>query len=238
MTERLALLLVFVTSLSGTSQGALKPGCKIETLRACGDDFIPYSKHPHLHDFGKEFSDGCAKDKVQLPCTVNFINECVDGLPRAVALVAVKALEENIEATCIVGSETHKNYEKAIGCMNSVGDKVHKCISGYQGTLERAVVKAPKKEVVPYACCHYDDMADCLSTALAPCEEVGGKKIIFDVLEEAFGETLTLVCGSYTKGSESCKQLPALPRLSAKDRRIPNFVELLIELARIIGKKD
>lgn len=240
MAARRALFLVFVTLLSGTCQGELqlKPGCKVETLRACGDDFIPYNKHPHLHDFGKEFSDGCAKDRVQIPCTLNFINECVEGLPRAVALVAVKALEESIEATCIVGSEAHKNYEKAIGCMNSAGDKLHKCVGGYRSALERAVVKTSKKEVVHYACCRYDDMLDCLSSALAPCEDVGGKKIIYDVLDQAFGETLGLVCGSYTKNSEGCKKLPALPRLSANDRRIPNLVELLIELAGIIGKKN
>lgn len=231
------IFIVLVTFLFGSCLGQLKPGCKIETLRACGDDYVPYGKHPKLRGLAKSFDEKCANDKEQIACTLKFINECVDPLPQAVSLLAINALDEVIEATCVVGSEAHKNFLNAVGCMDSVGDKLHKCIATYASVLERAVVKAPAKEVVHYACCHYHDMYDCLSSALAPCEDVGAKKIMFGVIEPVFGETLSLVCGQYTKGSQSCKQLAALPQLGAKDRRISHFIELLIELAETIGKK-
>lgn len=232
------IFILLVILLFGSCLGQLKPGCKVETLRACSDDYVPYGKHPILHGLGEDFAEKCMKDTEQIACTLKFVNECVDRLPKGVALLAINALDEAIEATCDVGSEAHKNFLNAVGCMNSVGDKLHKCIASYASVLERAAVKAPAKEVAHYACCHYHDMYDCLSSALAPCEDVGAKKIMFDVIEPVFGGTLSLVCGQYTKGSEGCKQLAALPQLGAKDRRISHFIELLIELAETIGKKD
>ncbi|XP_077538181.1 uncharacterized protein LOC144150207 isoform X2 [Haemaphysalis longicornis] len=197
-------------------------------------------EHFHPIATARDRSKGVStmKDKKQIPCTLKFIRECVIGLPQAAALVAVKALEESIEATCVIGSDAHKKYEKAIGCMNSVGDKLHKCVNGYQTALERAVLKTPPKEVIHYACCHYHDMLGCLATALAPCEKVGAKEIMIGVVEQVFGETLNLVCGRYTKGSEGCRTLPKLPQLSRNDKKIPNFVELMLQVSSTIGRKN
>lgn len=232
-------LLVLVTvPLLGKCELRLNAGCKIETLRACGDDYVPYKKGPHLHESGQEFDEGCKKDKTQIPCTLKFINDCTDGLPKAASLVAIKALEENIEAVCNVGSDPYKNYQRGIKCMNSHGDKLHKCVKNFLTILERAIVKAPAKDVIHYTCCSYHDTVDCLSNSLTPCESVGSKDFMVRVVEEMFGETLNLVCGSYTKGSPNCKSLPQLPRLGAKDRRVNNIVELLLEAAGTLGRKN
>ncbi|KAH7941868.1 hypothetical protein HPB49_018175 [Dermacentor silvarum] len=82
------------------------------------------------------------------------------------------------------------------------------------------------------------DSLDCTSDALASCETVGSKDFMIGVIEQMFGETLTLICGRYTKGSEGCRTLPQLPELGAKDRRIGNLVELLLEAAGSIGRKS
>ncbi|XP_050037831.1 uncharacterized protein [Dermacentor andersoni] len=233
----LGLLVLGTVSLLGRCELKLNAGCKVETLRACGDDYVPYKKGPHLHESGQEFDEGCKKDRTQIPCTLKFINECTDGLPKASALVAIKALEENVEAICNVGSDPYKNYQKGIKCMNSQGGKLHKCIKDFVSTMERAIVKAPAKDVIHYTCCSYHDTVECLSKSLTPCESVGSKDFIIRVVEEMFGETLNLVCGRYTKGSENCKSLPQLPRLGAKDRRVSNIVEILLEAAGTLGRK-
>ncbi|XP_049526795.1 uncharacterized protein LOC125946800 [Dermacentor silvarum] len=153
-----ALDLFLAISLIGASQAYLKAGCKIDTLRACGSDYVPYGKGPHLHESGEEFEEGCKRDRIQLPCTLQFIKNCTEGLARATALVAVQALEENIEAICVVGSEAYKNYQRGIKCMNSHGDKMHKCLGGFHDILEQAVIKGPTKEVIPHTCCSYHDL--------------------------------------------------------------------------------
>nr|XP_037275350.1 uncharacterized protein LOC119168003 [Rhipicephalus microplus] len=232
------LLVLLAAPLLGTCQLQLSDGCKVETLRACGEDFIPYSKGPYLHESGTELDEGCKRDKVQIPCTLNFINECTEGLSKAAALVAVKALEENIEAVCNVGSDPYKEFQRGIKCMNSHGVQIHKCIKGFHDTVERAIIKGSVKETVHYTCCSYHDTLDCISSALDPCESVGSKDFMIGVIEQMFGETLNLVCGRYTKGSDNCKSLPQLPPLDAKDRRIGNMVEVLLEAAGTIGRKN
>ncbi|XP_037501590.1 uncharacterized protein LOC125756125 [Rhipicephalus sanguineus] len=233
-----SVFVFFAVPLLGKCELTLQPGCKVETLRACGDDYIPYKNDPHLHESGQEFEEGCKKDKVQIPCTLKFINDCTIGLSKAAALVAVKALEENIEAACSVGSEAYNNYQKIIKCMNSQGAKLHKCMNDFQGILERAVVKAPTKDIIHYTCCYYAQTVDCLYNALAPCKRVGAQDYMVKIAEDMFGETLNLVCGRYKKGSAECKSLPPLPRLGAKDRRLNNVVEILLEAAGTLGRKN
>ncbi|KAH7972376.1 uncharacterized protein LOC119375484 [Rhipicephalus sanguineus] len=233
-----SLLVLLAAPLLGTCQLQLSDGCKVETLRACGEDFIPYTKGPHLHESGAEFDEGCKRDKVQIPCTLNFINQCTGGLSRAAALVAVKALEENIEAVCNVDSDPYKEYQRGIKCMNSHGAGIHKCIKGFHNTLEQAIIKGPAKETIHYTCCSYYNTLDCIAKTLEPCESVGSKDFMVGVIEQMFGETLNLVCGSYTKGSQSCESLPQLSQLGAKDRRIGSIVELLLEAAGTIGRKN
>ncbi|XP_049526793.1 uncharacterized protein LOC119458947 [Dermacentor silvarum] len=231
-------LILLVTPLLGTCQLRLNAGCKVETLRACGQDYIPYVTSPHLHESGNEFDEGCKLHKVQISCNLKFINNCTEGISRAAALVAVQALEENTEAICNVGSDPYTEYQRDVKCLNAHGEKIHKCFKGFHNHLERAIVKGPANEVIHYACCSNYDTLDCIGDALASCETVGSKDFMFGVIEQMFGETLTLVCGKYTKGSEGCRALPELPELGAKDRRIVNTVELLLEIAGSIRRKS
>ncbi|KAH7942363.1 hypothetical protein HPB49_023453 [Dermacentor silvarum] len=79
--------------------------------------------------------------------------------------------------------------------------------------------------------------AGCVSKALTPCDSVGSKDLMLRVIDEIFGETLNLVCGHYSKGSNACKVLAPLPKLGPKDRRIANYIELILETSSTIGHK-
>lgn len=81
-------------------------------------------------------------------------------------------------------------------------------------------------------------MEDCLGKALTQCERVGAKKLTIGLLEHVFGETLSLVCDDYTRGSHACKSQPKLPELGPTDRKVENYIELLIEAANTIGRKN
>ncbi|KAH7940633.1 hypothetical protein HPB49_002664 [Dermacentor silvarum] len=166
LPRQAAVGFAFLTVLViGTHQVELKAGCKIETLRACGDDYVPYA------------------------------------------------------------------YRKAVGCMNSVGTKINACLKGFHSLVQRAVVKAQAKHVIGHACCSYHDALDCLRNALTPCDSAGSIEFATGLLGKVFGETLHLVCGEHTEGSEACKTLPEVPKLGPRDRKIDNYVELLVEVA-------
>ncbi|KAH7972379.1 hypothetical protein HPB52_011542 [Rhipicephalus sanguineus] len=57
LLEQLGITIRSLTT--GASQAYLKAGCKLETLRACGNDYTPYANGPHLHESGQEFDEGC-----------------------------------------------------------------------------------------------------------------------------------------------------------------------------------
>ncbi|XP_049527508.1 protein abhd-3.2-like [Dermacentor silvarum] len=132
----------------------------------------------------------------------------------------------------------HVLYDKAIGCMNSVGAKLNSCWRTFRGHMQKAVVKAPITGVLPHTCCAYHDLVSCADQSLTPCESTGGKELSVGVLERAFGDAVNLVCGEHTKGSEACKALPKLPALGASDRKIDNYIELLAEAAVTFGRKN
>ncbi|XP_077536744.1 uncharacterized protein LOC144149081 isoform X2 [Haemaphysalis longicornis] len=177
------------------------------------------------------------RDKKQLECTIKFVKNCLEGLTQAASLLVVKGMEEYKEAVCSVGSEKYNEHQRSVKCLNSVGTKLHACVRELHENLERILAKVPAKDVIGHTCCRYYDAHDCVSEVLNPCESVGGKTYLLGVVEQALGETLEFICGRYTRGSDQCKALPAVPQLGPKDRRIENFVELLGVIAGTIAKK-
>ncbi|KAH6919727.1 hypothetical protein HPB50_029286 [Hyalomma asiaticum] len=103
--------------------------------------------------------------------------------------------------------------------------------------MERAVVKAPVKEVIPQSCCIYNDLVSCWSTTLAPCERVHAKEFALGILDDIFGEVVHLVCGRYIKSTDACKALPPLPMLDKDDERFSTYIEVIMEAAATYGHK-
>ncbi|XP_049526946.1 uncharacterized protein LOC125946872 [Dermacentor silvarum] len=231
-------LALLAASLMGPCWAQLKAGCKVDTLQACGEDFVPYGKGTHLEVSGAPFIKNCEIYKEQIECSKKFVRECVEGVPRAAALLGLEAFQDNVEAICTVDSKQYEVYQKAIGCMNSVGAKINACFNSLHSGLEKAVVKAPAKDIVHYACCSYGKLVDCFESVLTPCEEVGGKEFTINLAEQVFGEILSLVCGNYGRGSADCKDLPKLPALGPKDRKFDGYVELVLSLANAIGRRS
>ncbi|XP_050037188.2 uncharacterized protein [Dermacentor andersoni] len=231
-------VMLLVVCFTGGCRAQLKDGCRIETLRECGDDFVPYGKRTELPATGQPFTQKCENEKRQIECSLKFVDDCLKRLPKTATSLALKTLKEDITAICTPGSNLYNDYQKAISCMNTVGTKINACLRGLHGGLERAVVKAPTKEVIHYACCSYGDVEECLGKALTQCERVGAKQLTFGLLQHVFGETLSLVCDDYTKGSQACESLPKLPALGPTDRKVENYIELLIEAASTIGRKN
>lgn len=231
-------LLLLAASLLGTCKAHLKAGCKVETLRACGEDYVPYLKGPRIPESAKQLGHACTRVKRQVPCALQFHNNCTRGLTQAAALVTVEAFAETLEAVCTTDSGLNKAYLRGVKCMNTVGDKLHACFRNLKSAVQRAVSKAPVKQAVSYICCSYHSVVDCIAKTLAPCESVAAKAFLLGIAERVMGKTLHTACGHSEKGSNTCKALPALPRLGPKEPKSDSLIELLIQAAATVGRKS
>lgn len=226
---------LLLAAFLGVSQAQIKAGCKIEQLRACGSDYLPYGTRETLETSGEKFKEACVRDTQQIKCTLKFVEECLEGLPRVAAQLAIKAMDDSYEATCTDGTEQNKLYKNGVACMNAAGAKLHSCMSKLGDKLQRGTSKAPKKEVIHYSCCSYHEALQCVEDALAGCDTDDGKEFMTGSMENIFGETLSLVCGQYSRGSSACKQLPELPQLGADEPKITNVIEQAILVASSLG---
>ncbi|KAL3195659.1 hypothetical protein MRX96_001787 [Rhipicephalus microplus] len=132
-----------------------------------------------LGDFrGEPFVKQCATFKKQLTCSKTFAADCLEGVAKAVATLALETYKESVDEICTTDSKLNEAYHKSIGCLNSVGAKLHSCVNNLQGNLQKAVLKAPKKDLIPHLCCSYGGLLDCAEPALTPCDKVGGKEFM------------------------------------------------------------
>ncbi|KAL1419544.1 hypothetical protein MTO96_025287 [Rhipicephalus appendiculatus] len=231
---------LLAASLIGTCRAQLKDGCKIETLRACGDDFVPYGKKTELLSSGEAFEKRCGKLQEELTCSSKFINTCMDGLAKVASTVAVAAFEEDVESICSVGSERHEGYVKAVGCMNSVGKKLNSCWKDIPRNSAKGSCEGTRqgRSPLPVLVTYTTICTTAPTSNLKPCESTGGKDFALDLLQRVFGDAVGLVCGKHKKGSDACRALPKLPALGANDRKVENYVELLVEAVSTIGVKN
>lgn len=231
---------IVVCAFLGLGSGQVKRGCKVQTLRDCGSDYVVYSNTTRLPEGGVEFDKHCRLYLKQIGCAQKFSETCLENLPRVVTLLVLNAAEEDFEAACTEGTERHELYKKSIQCMNAAGKELNACIGNLYNGFQTAVSNAPREEMVYYACCTYHSALECAETALAArCEdpELPALEFITSVMERVFGQVLGLVCGPYSRGSKSCHQIPTLPPLAPGASRTLSLIELAIEVASSLRKK-
>lgn len=229
--------LLIVASLVGRCQANLKDGCKIETLRSCGDDYVPFGNHVSYPESGQPFKDKCENELRQIGCSLKFVDDCLKGVPKTAASISLNAFKDYVGSGCAIGSKENEEYMKVIGCMNSVGTNMSSCMRHLKRDVQRAVVKAPTKDVIPHVCCLYGVVEGCVQRTVTPCKGVGGDVYATSLLKKVFGRTLAIVCDEYT-GNDACKTLPTLPELGPNDPRAENYAELLIRAANTIGHRE
>lgn len=220
--------------------GQVKSGCKIQTLRDCGSDYVVYSNSTRLAEGGEEFDSHCQLYLKQIDCAHQFSETCLEKLPRVVTMLALKAAEEDFEGACTEGTERNELYKKSIKCMNAAGKELHVCIGKLYEDLQTAVSNAPREDIVHYACCTYHSTVDCTEAALSDCEDPDSpaREYITSVMERVFGQVLGLICGPYSRGSTSCQQIPPLLPLAPGADRTSSLIELAVEVAASLRKKE
>ncbi|CAN7940970.1 unnamed protein product, partial [Ixodes hexagonus] len=167
----------------------------------------------------------------QIACTEKFSEDCLESLPRVVSLLATRAAQEDYEAICTEDTDLEKQYLNSVQCMNGAGLKLNVCMKKIFENLQKAAELAPKKDKVHHACCYYHGLLDCIEDAVGSCEDSQALEFLTNSMEHIFGQVLSLVCGTYSRGSQDCKALPALPGLPAGKSRIGNFVEPIIAIS-------
>lgn len=226
---------ILLVCLLGTCQAQLKPGCTISQLHACGEDYLVYSNStwlPEPHE--AQFKTNCELFAKQIDCTLKFAESCLQNVPRAVAVVAMEAAGDDFESACTEGNERYELYKNSIKCMNQAGMNLNRCFGLLRTGLSESV-EAPTGRTIHYACCSYHKSLECTERSFDVCEpDSPAMEYVTSVMERIFGQVLSLVCGSYTRGSADCDALPKLPPSPSPKT---NLIELVIEITKSLGPK-
>ncbi|XP_065301177.2 uncharacterized protein [Dermacentor albipictus] len=216
------------------------PDCSIQRLRACGSSFVVFGNTTTIAETPQELREACRVWTSEIECSLKYIDDCLEGTTRGTCLVVIKAAEEDFEAICTEGSDMEKQYHLSAPCGNSVGTKLNGCVRGMYHNLQKAVEKAASNQAVHHACCYFGELLECVDSSLDSCDNADApKQFIMGRLEHIFGESLSLVCGTHTRGSASCAALPVLPELEpGAPEPVSNLVEYGILIMRLFSRRD
>ncbi|KAH7972684.1 hypothetical protein HPB52_015280 [Rhipicephalus sanguineus] len=100
-------------AVGGVSSAALYKdiaGCTTPEAEKCGYDFVPYFLTPKLADDAKGLAAQCTLFKRQLKCGEDFAVKCLDGLPKGVILLMLRAAVDEYGMFCNTTNPKHKAY--------------------------------------------------------------------------------------------------------------------------------
>lgn len=239
MNRAIAILCFGLACAAGGVSGAAVykdvKGCTSAEAEKCGYDFVPYFIHPKLAEDAKGLAAQCTLYKRQIKCGEDFAIRCLDGLPKGVILLMLRAAVDEYDTFCNTTHIKHKEYLDSIKCINQAGPGIQKCMSDMFVALHRAS-KAPDRQQIPYSCCYYHDFVECAESALTgKCKLPTAKKFFNDIIEHVFGEVLSLACSKYKKGTGACEALPALSTKDDSKARDKGFIDPLAVIASKLG---
>uniref|UniRef100_A0A6G5A467 Putative conserved secreted protein n=1 Tax=Rhipicephalus microplus TaxID=6941 RepID=A0A6G5A467_RHIMP len=210
-------------------------GCTTPEAEKCGYDFVPYFLTSKLADDAKTLATQCTLFRRQLKCGEDFAVKCLDGLPKGVILLMLRAAVDEYGMFCNTTNPKHKEYLDSIKCINKAGPGVQTCMADMFVAMHRAS-KAPDRQQIPYSCCYYHDFVECAESALTRgCTLPAAKKFFNDIIDHVFGEVLSLACNKYKKGTGACEALPVLPTKDDAKARDKGFIEPLAVIASKLG---
>lgn len=234
------LLVTFLASASVFCHAEENRECGIERLRACGSNFVLYANTTRIPESLEELREACALWTTEIECSLKYVDDCVDGTTRGTCMVVLKAAEEDFEAVCTQGNDMERLYLQSASCGNAVGSQMQACVRDMYKNLQKALEKAVPSQAVYHACCYFGALLDCVDTSVGDCNNsTEAKEFMMGRLEHIFGEALSLVCGSHTRGSASCAALPVLPELEpGTPQPVANLVEYAILIMQLLGRRD
>ncbi|EEC18201.1 secreted protein, putative [Ixodes scapularis] len=240
MDGKRLLVAAFLASILGTCCGHLKniSGCSLDVLHGCGSDYVPFGTVTRVPETREELKEECKTYLSQIACTEKFSEDCLESLPRVVSLLATRAAQEDYEATCTEDTDLEKQYLNSVECMNGAGLKLNACMKKVFENFQKAAQFAPKKEKIHYGCCYYNELLDCIEDSVGSCEDSEALEFLTNTMEHIFGQVLSLVCGTFSRGSQDCKSLPALADLPPGTTKIGNFVEPIIVISNSLRSGD
>ncbi|KAM7288705.1 uncharacterized protein ISCGN_028897 [Ixodes scapularis] len=194
--------------------------------------FIAASKAPRK----VKVPHACCEELKSLSCAKDYASRCLLGFTRGAALVAINAVQEEVEGKCDSTHILHRRYFEHVGCMNKAGPGIHACVRRFQEALFIAASKAPRKVKVPHACCEYSEFYECTERSLRDnCGDPKTIEHVQDTVSNVVGDLLSIVCGRYQRGSADCLALGKLPPLPANQTVPRNLISPLKAIVRSLG---
>ncbi|CAN8009470.1 unnamed protein product [Ixodes pacificus] len=233
---RIAASWLLVALGSAAGQFRDDASCSDHVIDSCGTDFLVFSKASQLPDTPEKLAASCTEELKGLSCAKDYASRCLLGFTRGAALVAINAVQEEVEGKCDSTHILHKRYFEHVGCMNKAGPGIHSCVRRFQEALFIAASKAPRKVKVPHACCEYSEFYECTERSLRDsCGDPKTIEHVQDTVSNVVGDLLSIVCGRYQRGSADCLALGKLPPLPANQTVPRNLISPLKAIVRSLG---
>ncbi|CAN8031963.1 unnamed protein product [Ixodes persulcatus] len=101
-------------------------------------------------------------------------------------------------------------YMKHAECLNTAGDKIHRCMKRLTGILEASAEHHKREHKIGLACCSFGGYRQCIVDAVKGSCDDSHVAYAHDLIQSYAGELLDTVCINYKPGEESCGGLPTL----------------------------
>lgn len=210
-------------------------GCSTAEVEECGFDFVPFFKSTRLAETAEELQDQCQLFKGQLQCVENFVTACLEGLPKVIVHLLVKAAKDEYDSICNNATAKHQGYIDNIAYINKAGPAIHACLNDFFVALHRATT-APVNQQMAYSCCYHEDFLECTDRALkSQCNVPASSKICKVITDKVVDNGLSLFCSKYKKGTGACEALPALSTKNDSCAIGRGFIQPVIVLGENLG---
>ncbi|CAN7983102.1 unnamed protein product, partial [Ixodes hexagonus] len=169
------------------------------------------------------------QEEKDLQCVTDYAKKCLEGIPRGMVQLVVDGSTTVGLEKCTVGNPGHTRYLKYAKCLNTAGDKIHRCMKRLTGILEASAEHQETKHKIGLACCSFSGYRQCILDAVKTSCDDAHVDYAQDLIQTYAGELLDTVCINYKPGSEGCRRLPSLRAADVPKSRslLPPLTEVL-----------
>ncbi|XP_029838351.2 uncharacterized protein LOC8041216 [Ixodes scapularis] len=193
---------LLLAGLLGPVRAAPKAGCDVLQVDGCAADVFLFAAKDSAPKDAAELESYCKVQKASEECSRNYVKKCTESVVQGIATIFLDDIKDEIDTRCDPTQDYHKEYLKHVGCMNSVGPGIHKCMRDLVVALDVAA-QLPVKQRIGGACCKFDGFENCVTQLVQ--SKCTGESTTFakGLLNKYAGELLGTVCGAF-KGNDKC----------------------------------
>ncbi|XP_042144708.1 uncharacterized protein LOC121834873 [Ixodes scapularis] len=188
----------------------VKKGCERDLLDRCSVSLFFFTGSARIPGSAQELANTCEEEQKDRQCVTDYTQTCLEGIPRGMVQLVLDGSSTVGREKCTVGSPGHTRYMKHAECLNTAGDKIHRCMKRLTGILEASAEHHERKHKIGLACCSFGGYRQCIVDAVKGSCDDSHVAYAHELIETYAGVLLDTVCINYKAEDESCRGLPTL----------------------------